>query len=186
MLQATADELLRASPKGVDERLLKTFYEACLAEDNINVAGAAPLKAMSDQVASIRSWEEVKQVIPWLHRQIAAPPLGSVQFPVVPGFYFGSWTDSENPAQTIVRIGPAGLGLPSAAYYNSADAKRKPTQDRYRTHIERLFSFAGFSGDQARAAAVSVYSLESRMARAGMTPSELRDPEKGSESRSSR
>ena len=67
-------------------------------------------------------------------------------------------------------IGPVScrsrVNCPSAKYYKAADPKRKPTQERYRTHLERLFSFTGFPSDPARAAAASVYSLESRRVRA--------------------
>jgi putative endopeptidase len=149
-----------------DVRKLGTYYATCMDSAQSEAAGIEPLKPELRRVAGLRERRQLPGVIAHLHG-IGVPA----------AFVFRSAQDARNSSRVIAEAYQGGLGLPDRDYYTREDSAAAALRERYRTHVARLLELAGHAPPEARAAARHVLDIETALARASMTPVELRDPE---------
>jgi endothelin-converting enzyme/putative endopeptidase len=147
------------------ERQVGDYYAACMDESLANRKGAAPLQPFFDRIAGIRSSAELVRVVATLHGDGATAL-----------FDFGSQPDLRNANQVIAYVDQGGLGLPDRDYYLKTDPKNVERRARYREHVQKMFVLAGRSGPAAAAAAATVLSIETELAKASMDRTARRDP----------
>jgi endothelin-converting enzyme/putative endopeptidase len=97
-------------PAGSAEQLSGDFYGACMAEDQVNLAGIAPVRLLLDEVASIQTRADVQLLVTLLH---------AVGVDV--GFGIASSPDLHDPTQMVADVFASGLGLPDRDYYLKPD-----------------------------------------------------------------
>ncbi len=93
-----------------------------------------------------------------------------------PLFRFGVQQDEKDSSKQIASIGQGGLSLPDRDYYllDRFETIRK----QYVEHMTKMFTLAGDTPDQAAKEADAVLEIETALAKASTSRTDLRDPEK--------
>ena len=91
------------------------------------------------------------------------------------GFYIGA--DEKDSKNNILTIGQGGLTLGQKDYYVDADPETAKVREAYVAYIQKLAAHVGFSQDDAARMAQDVMRIETRLAKASRSMTELRDPE---------
>ncbi|HEX8922432.1 MAG TPA: M13 family metallopeptidase, partial [Pyrinomonadaceae bacterium] len=78
--------------------------------------------------------------------------------------------------QVVAVVGASGLGLPDRDYYVKTEPRFKEAREKYLAHVARIFTLAGYSEAQAKAAADKVFQLELQLAQVSLDNVALRDP----------
>src|SRR5687768_1233378 len=156
----------KKSPAGSDSQLIGDFYASCMDEASIERSGLKPLAPYLDQIAGIKTADDVE-------RQIAA--LHSVGLPAV--FSFGAGADLKNSNAVLINAGQAGLSLPNRDYYTNTDDKSVETRTKFVEHVTNMFKLMGDSPEAAAANAAIVLEFQTRLAKASLTPVERRNPD---------
>ncbi len=165
ILEAAAENT-KAAP-GSNEQKIGDFYSSCMAEKNINAAGAKPLDAEFARIAAIGSLGELQAEIARLQSMGVRAP-----------FDFGSTQDAKNSSEVIGGADQGGLGLPDRDYYTKTDDRSKQLVQQYQAHMVKMLTLAGDDDVKASAEAKAIVELETKLADASMTTVDRRDPEK--------
>jgi endothelin-converting enzyme/putative endopeptidase len=155
--------------RSANEQKIGDFFGACMDEAAVEKAGAAPLKATLDAIASLRTLRDLPPVLARMHLQSARSN---------PIFGFGSNQDFADSEQVIAFATAGGLGLPDRDYYTKIDPKSEETRAKYLEHVSRMFALLGDTPTAAKTQAGTVMEIETALAKASLTQVELRDPYK--------
>jgi len=152
-------------PKGGIDQQISDFYGSCLDEQRVNQLGLTPIKPLLADIDAIKSRAAVQQMIARLHDLQMFSPFGTTSSP-----------DNHDPTHVIARVFASGLGLPDRDYYFSSEKRFVETRNKYREHLAKMFTLAGYDKESARKASDTVFAFETRLAQAHLTNVELRDP----------
>ena len=160
--EASADG---AAAVGSPRRLVGDFYAAAMDTNRIERLGFGPIERDLQLVASIRGPEDaMKRIADWHLRDIDAV------------FGAGVSADAKQSDTYALYFSQGGLGLPDRDYYlTDGFAKQR---EEYRKHIATMLRMVGDSQDDAEAAAATILDLETQLAKASRSRTELRDREK--------
>jgi putative endopeptidase len=158
-----------AANRSVVEQEIGDYFQACMDEPGIEKAGAAPLKSGLDEIAALKSLNDLPRLLARLHLGVNGEHML---------FGFGSGQDYGDSTQVIAFASSGGLGLPERDYYLKTDAKSQETRAKYVEHLQRMFALLGDSTDAAAANARVVMEIETAFAKATLTRVEQRDPYK--------
>ena len=153
------------SPKGSDPQLIGNFYESCMDEAAIEKAGIKPIQPYLSEIEKITSVADVKRVIPQLH---------NVGLPAV--FGFGVGPDLKESNAVLAGLNQGGLSLPNSDYYTNVDPRSIEIRQRFVQHMTSMFKLLGDDADAAKKNADTVLAIQTRLARASLTPVERRNP----------
>ena len=143
------------------------FFAACMDEPAVEKAGADPLKPGLAAIAGMTSRADLAALLGRLH------PEGNTGSML---FGFGSGQSPRDASRVVGFATAGGLGLPDPEDYLKQDAKSKEDRERYRAYVQKIL---GLLGDpQSARGADAVMRLETALAKASLTPVELRDPYK--------
>ncbi|MDD4514650.1 M13 family metallopeptidase [Massilibacteroides sp.] len=146
---------------------IATLYALGLDSVKLNSEGATPVKEQLDAISAIENTDGVASMIATLQREGAYPY-----------FAFFVSADEKNSSMNIIQLYQAGLGLGDRDYYLQADANMESIRDAYKVYINKLFTLAGFSAEQATAATEAVMKTETGIAEVSYTREALRDSQK--------
>ncbi|WP_394147276.1 M13 family metallopeptidase [Shewanella atlantica] len=154
------DDIASRSDLSDEEQLIADFYRSYMDTDTINKLGITPIQGTLDQIAAIKSTDDLTKVFgnAWLTG--AASPIGG-----------GMWFNRLDPNQYEMSIGAGGLGLPDRSYYLEQSERFVKIRSAYVEHIAKMLTFAGVKDTQARA--TEILALETKMAE-GQWPREKR------------
>jgi putative endopeptidase len=152
--------------KGSDAQLIGDFYASCMDEAAIEKAGAKPLKPYFKQIDKIKSTDELTRQIALMHNS-GIPSL----------FGFGGGPDVKNSSMNIANANQGGLSLPNRDYYTNTDAKSQETREKFVAYMTNMFKLLGDSDAQAAENAKTVLEIQTRLAKASLTPVEMRNPD---------
>lgn len=162
---AAASTPVSGPPLTANERKLGDFYASCMNAPVIQTEGAKPLEPEFKRIGAIHD-------VPSLVVEIERLQSLGVDAP----FAFASAQDYKDSNEVTALAWQSGLGLPNCTYYTQNDAKSRQIRSQYVGHTIKLFELLGDSSSTAAAEAQSVMTTETLLARASMTPVELRDP----------
>ena len=145
------------------------YFFACMDESAVEKAGAAPLKPALDEIAALKSIQELPTLLGKIHLGVTGEHML---------FGFGSNQDFADSSQVIGFASAGGLGLPDRDYYTKTDAKSVETRQKYVDHVARMFGLLGEPEQTAKADAATVMAIETALAKASLTRVEKRDPYK--------
>lgn len=91
------------------------------------------------------------------------------------GFYIGA--DEKDSKNNILTIGQGGLSLGQKDYYVDQDPETAKIREAYVNYIKQMATHVGFAAEDAARMASDVMSVETRLAKASKSMTELRDPE---------
>ena len=150
------------------EKLVGDLYATGMDTAKIEAAGIAPMQPMLDRIAALKTPADIAQYL----RDEFAAGRGEV-------FAFGAEADFKNSSQKIGYAFQGGLSLPEKAYYleDGPDGKYKAIREAFVQHVSKQLQNAGVAAADADTQAKDVLAFETRLAKASLSPIELRNPE---------
>jgi putative endopeptidase len=147
-------------PKTPLERKFGDYFAACMK-------GLEPLDPAFKKIAALSDPKQLATLM---------GDLAEVGDPA-PLFRFGVQQDEKDSSKQIAGIGQGGLSLPDRDYYIS-DAKRfQEIRKQYVEHVTKMFTLAGDSPEESAKEAASVMEIETALAKASTSRTDLREPE---------
>ncbi len=148
-------------------KLVGDFYATGMDADAINAAGVAPIQPILDRIDAIETPADIGQYL----RDEFAAGRGEV-------FNFYPEADFKNSSQEIAYADQGGLALPERAYYleDGKDGSYKTFREQYVAHVSKQLQNAGVAQADADQQAKDVLAFETRLAKASLSPIDLRDP----------
>ncbi len=141
------------------------FYRSFMNEELIAEKGLAPLKAQLDAIDSLSSTEDVVRYFGRVNVVGIGSPFG-----------FGIGTDDKNSSRYLAAISQGGTTLPDRDYYLESDEEYAQARTALKAYIVKLHELAKLPhGDVA---AENILKLETALAKAQWSRTELRDAEK--------
>ncbi|KTC81557.1 M13 family metallopeptidase [Legionella brunensis] len=153
-----------AKPGSIEQKV-GNFYFSGMDEASINKLGATPLKPEFDRIEAIKNLNDLQTEIAHL-QMIGVDAL----------FGFGSMQDFKNSKEMIGAAIQGGLGLPDRDYYLKEDKKFAQIRATYVEHVAKMFELLGDTPDKAAKEAQTVMAIETSLAKASLSQTELRDP----------
>ena len=149
------------------EKLVGDLYASGMDEAAIEAAGVTPIRPMLDRIDTLKTPADIAAYL----REEFAAGRGDV-------FSFGAEADFKDSSHKIGYVNQDGLSLPEKAYYleDGANGKYKTIRAAYVAHVARQLQNAGIPAADAQKQAEDVLAFETRLARASLSPIELRDP----------
>jgi endothelin-converting enzyme/putative endopeptidase len=155
-----------SSTRTPNEQKIGDEYASCMDVSAIDEKGIASLKPELDRTAALKNKSELPAVIAHLQT------IGVNAF-----FGMGAAQDYADATSVIATYVAGGLGLPERDYYTRTDAKSVEQRQQYAAHVKKIFQLAGESEAAADKDAKTVLALETRLAEASLTVTEMRDPQ---------
>ena len=160
--EAAADTL---APARSPPRQIGDFFRAAMDTNRLEALGLSPLQPDLARIAAADSGAAGMQRVAGLHRRgvhLLFEPS------VVP--------DPKDSAVSALYLWQGGLGLPDRDYYLSEGFR--PQREQYQRHVASMLTLLGDTPEAAARAAEHVLTLETELAKASRTRTELRDDEK--------
>jgi putative endopeptidase len=154
-------------PKTPLERKYGDYFAACMNTDLIERKGLEPLAPAFKRIADLKSADHLAALI----GDLAADGDPAVVF------RFGVQQDAKDSTQQIAGIGQGGLSLPDRDYYIVDNKRFETIRKQYVEHVTKMFTLAGDSPEQAAKEAQAVLRIETALAKASTTRTEIRKPE---------
>ena len=164
----TFDQLLENNQEQLRvliEELSATPHEAGSVAGKIGALYAMGLD--STKLNALATKSDVSKMVATLHKEGMAP-------------FFALFVDADekNSAMNIVQLYQAGIGMGDRDYYLLEDEGSAKMRDAYRAYINKLFTLAGSSPEQADAAVDAVMKIEKAIAEISYGREDLRDSQK--------
>jgi predicted metalloendopeptidase len=93
-------------------------------------------------------------------------------------FGFGEMQDFKDSSQQIAVADQGGIGLPERDYYTRTGDKDVKLRQQYVDHVAKMLTFAGETPEQAATDAKNILAFETELAKASLTVTDQRDPQK--------
>lgn len=154
------------NPAGSAAQKIGDLYNMAMDSVTLNKQGAEPVKAMLGKIAALKDKSEI---IPMM-TEMAHNGIGT---------YFRSYVyaDPKNSALNIFQMGQGGINLGEKEYYLDNDSITQNIREQYKVYIGKLFKLAGFTEAEAQQKVADVMEIETAIAKASRSATELRDPE---------
>jgi putative endopeptidase len=154
-------------PKTPLQKQYGDFYAACMDTAAVEKKGITPLQPAWAQIAGLSKASDLPAL------------LGELENHGTPdGFFeFGVGQDDKDSSKQIAEIFQGGLSLPDRDYYIVNSAHFKTIRAQYVEHMKKMFALAGDSPQQAAKEAAAVMEIETAMAQASTSRTDLRQPE---------
>jgi len=154
------------SPSSPLQKQFGDYFAACMDTALVETKGLTPIEPAWKQIAAL---EDAKQ-LPALLSKLESE--GSPD-----GFFeFGVSQDDKDSSRQIAQIFQGGLSLPDRDYY-LVDSKRFTTiRAQYVEHLKKMFTLAGDTPEQATKEADAVMKIETALAKASTSRTDLREP----------
>lgn len=160
------DLLKNKYPVGSVEQKLSDLYRLAMDSDRQNSEGVKPIASMLDRIKRADSKQQ-------LFEQHCA--LGKYGIQLFSNFYFGS--DDKNSSQNILNVYQGGLSLGDKEYYLDNDTSTAAIREAFKKHVVRMFMLSGFTAKEAEQNMAYVMEVETSLANASRSNTELRDVE---------
>jgi predicted metalloendopeptidase len=156
---AAADHEAAPSSPG---RQVGDFYASALDQARREELGFGPIRPLLDRVEGLTAMSDLVHLVAYLHEA----GVGGLFDPYV-------YPDRKQSSVYAFHLSQGGLGLPDREYYlaDSFAAQR----EAYRVHVARMLGLLGEGESDALASAATVLSIETELARASRSATDLRD-----------
>ncbi len=164
LIDAAAQD--RAAASGSEARKIGDLYGSFMDEAAVEAAGLGALKGELARIDALKSKRELPALFAHLNRIGVSTPYG-----------LGVSPDIRDTTRVAAGVDQDGLGMPDRDYYiKNDDARLVAIRGQYLTSVQKMLGLAGLPNPAAQAKVV--LELETRVARAQWTRTELRDPVK--------
>ena len=159
-------ELLENSyPKGSVEQKLSDLYKLAMDSARREKEGIEPVMPIIKQLEAAKTKDQLFAI------QLEMMPFGEQEFFAA---YIGA--DEKNATQNILSIYQSGLTLGQKDYYVENDEATTKIREAYKKHIVRMFQLFGFKKGAAEKKMKNIMKVETELAKASKSRTELRDP----------
>ncbi|HET7102998.1 MAG TPA: M13 family metallopeptidase [Terracidiphilus sp.] len=143
------------------------FYAACMNTSLVEKEGLKPLEPALHEIATLKDPHKLTAVIGALAAKGDPAPL----------FDFTVEQDTKDSTKQIAAIYQAGLSLPDRDYYIVDSKHFQDIRKEYVAHVTKMFTLAGDSPEEAASEAAAVMRIETALAKASTSRTEMRQPE---------
>ena len=165
--ELTEAAALEPGDKNSPSQMVGDLFKSGMDTSAIEELGMTPIKMDLDKIKNIADAKELPKYLAEVNKEGGNPLFG---------FYVN--TDDKNVTQNIAGLWQGGLGLPDRGYYIKNEAREKDIRAKYVEHMAKMFQLSGEKMDVAKAKAAVVMDIETRLAKASMDRTEMRDPYK--------
>ncbi len=153
-------------PKTPLQKQYGDFYASCIDTARTERRGLAPIQPAWEAIAALKSSSEIPAL------------MGSLENRGTPdGFFqFGVGVDLKDSSKQIAELAQDGLSLPDRDYYIVDNAHFAAIRAQYIEHMKKMFALAGDTPEQAGKEAAAVMEIETAMAKASTSRTDLRQP----------
>lgn len=154
------------NPAGSAAQKIGGLYNMAMDSVTLNKQGAEPVRAMLSKIAALKDKSEII-------------PMMTEMAHIGVGTYFRSYVyaDPKNSSLNIFQMGQGGINLGEKEYYLDNDSITQNIREQYKVYIGKLFKLAGFTEAEAQQKVADVMEIETAIAKASRSATELRDPE---------
>ncbi len=161
------DELLKQEyEQGTVEQKLSDLYKLAMDSARRDEEGVKPAMAILNKMEAAKTMDDLFAI------QIELAPTGDAEF-----YDTGIGADEKNATQNILNVTQGGLALGDKDYYLATDSATTHIREEYKKHIVRMFQLFGFDQQQAEQKMQRIMRLETELAKASRSRTELRDPQ---------
>ena len=153
--------------KGTLGQKIGSLYNLAMDSVRRNREGIAPLRPVLAKVRDIKSKKDYQLVVAQLDRKGAAAMM----------FDFGISADIRNAAMNLVNISQGGISLGERDYYLNDDSTTVKVRNAYKAYIKKLFTMVGDDQSTAERKMQAVMTIETQIAKASYSATQLRDVE---------
>ncbi len=154
----------QTSGRTPNEQKIGDDYAACMNTALIQDKGLAPAQSLLGEIDHV-----TKPGLPYFAGELQ-------RYGIDAFFSYGEMQDYKDSSKQIAVIQQGGLGLPERDYYTRTGDKDKLLRQQYVDHITKMLTLAGEPADRAAADARDILALETKLAEASLTNTEMRDP----------
>jgi len=155
------------APKTELQKQYGGFYAACMDTATVEKKGLSPIQPAWKLIAKLASTNQLPKLLSNLEN--SGSPDGF--------FEFGVALDQKDSSKQIAQVYQGGLSLPDRDYYIVDSPRFKKIRTQYVAHVTGMFTLAGDSPAQAAKEAAAVMAIETAMAQASTSRTDLRQPE---------
>ena len=153
------------APKGSINQIIGDYYGSCIDESRVNARGLEPLKPWMAKIDNVSNMAGLQRMMIEMHDIMLVVP-----------FSLSGQQDPHNPTMTMADIAASGITLPDRDYYLGKEDRFKDAREKYKDHVTKMFTLAGWSPADASAAMQTVFNMETKFAEASLDTVTLRDP----------
>ena len=165
-IQGLIEELAaQESAPGSVAQKIGTLYRVAMDSVKLNKDGAAPLKKRLQQIASVKEEKDLYYLLGEMQKR------GVGAYVAV---YVGA--DEKNSSMNAVQTYQIGLSMGERDYYLEDTENSKRIRTAFLSHVEKMYKLAGMDDATAKRGAALVMDIETRLAKAYRSRTELRDP----------
>ena len=165
-IQGLIEELAaKENQPGSVAQKIGTLYRVAMDSVKLNNDGAAPLKERLQQIASIKEEKDLYYLLGEMQKR------GVGAYVAV---YVGA--DEKNSSMNAVQTYQIGLSMGERDYYLEDTENSKRIRTAFLSHVEKMYKLAGMDDATAKRGAALVMDIETRLAKAYRSRTELRDP----------
>ena len=152
-------------PAGTVEQKLSDLYKLAMDSARREKDGLAPVMPLIKRMEAAKTKEQLFAI------QLEMMPYGNSE---LFGAYIGA--DEKNATQNILNFYQGGLTLGQKDYYLENDEATVKIREAYKKHIVRMFQLFGFKKGVAEKKMKNILKVETALAKASKSRTELRDP----------
>ncbi len=152
--------------EGTVEQKLSDLYKLAMDSARREQDGLSPVMPLIKRLEAAKTKEQLFEI------QLEMMPYGEQE---LFGAYFGA--DEKNATENILSISQSGLTLGQKDYYLEKDAATTKIREAYKRHIVRMFQLYGFKKGVAEKKMKNIMKVETILATASKSRTELRDPQ---------
>ena len=146
---------------------IQMMYNMGLDSLKRNADGAAPVTGQLEAIKAVSDMKELSAMVGKMHVESSSPFFG---------FYIGA--DEKNSTMNLLQFYQGGISMSDRDYYLLDDESTVKIRNAYREYVNRLFTLAGYSEQEAAEATEAVISLETEIAKVSVDRATLRDVHK--------
>ncbi len=155
-----------AHPASALEKQYGNYFAACMDTDLIEKKGIEPLQPVFQQIEAFKDTHNLAALVGELEAEGNAVTI----------FNFDVELDDKDSSKQIAVIGQSGLSLPDRDYYLVDNAAFQEIRKQYVAHVTKMFTLAGDTPQKAAQEAAAVLEIETALAKASTSRTDLRDP----------
>jgi putative endopeptidase len=154
-------------PKSPLQKQYGDFYAACMDTSLIEKKGLGPIQPSSTVISQLADAKQLPALLSRLEND--GTPDGFFGFDVT--------QDDKDSSQQIAELWQGGLSLPDRDYYIEPSKHFAEIRSQYLEHLKKMFTLAGDEPQQAAREAAAVIQIETALAKASTSRTDLRQPE---------
>ena len=154
-------------PKTPLQKQYGDFFAACMDTGLADKKGLTPIQPGWATIAGLSDSHQLPTLLSNLEND--GTPYGVMSF--------GVGQDEKDSSKQIAELSQGGLSLPDRDYYIDPSKHFEEIRGQFLDHMKKMFTLAGDTPEQAAKEAAAVMTIETAMAKASTSRTDLREPE---------